>query len=394
MIVPAHELYPWQGPMPILLLAGSPREMGKSHGEACGEWIRLVAEDYWQALESPPFSIPHREILDGITEIESLIVKHTDNAYLEEMRGIADGAGLTYEDVFVANCGFDLMVSRSDAAARAEMFSKFERLSTSCASFVAWGRSTIDGRIICTHNNDGPRYPAQYQAVIIARPQEGFAFISPSTVGKLGQHSMMNSQGVFVVGTALDNGTKDKVERAGVPLDVIFRYIAQYCSSTREAVDTLARLPLAVAGNFMFADRSRDVELVQATPFFSASVRPQGQRDYLHVTNHALVEEIKPYLSLRSLSSTHYRYETMVGDLEAKYGDIDEEVAKQVMSSHFDWSVQDTNPCENTPCRHHEYRGELGGTNRCSVWNLDELTAQVALGNPCKADWVNISEEL
>jgi isopenicillin-N N-acyltransferase-like protein len=380
--------------MPILHIAGSPRELGMRHGEECRRWIGLIAEDYWQALESPPASIPRREILEGIREIESMIVEHTDEAYLEEMRGIAEGAGLTYEDIFVANCGFDLMVSRSDAAARAEMFSKFEKLSTRCASFVAWGRATENGQIICTHNNDGPRYPAQYQVVIIARPQDGFAFISPSTVGKLGQHSMMNSQGLLVVGTALDNGTKDRVEEVGVPLDVIFRYIAQYCSTTREAVETLARLHLTVAGNFVFADRNRDVELVQATPYFSTSLRAEAEKDYLLVTNHALAEEIKPYLSLRPLSSTHYRYETMARDLEAKYGHIDEEVARQVMSSHYDWSIGDIHPCENTPCRHHEYKGELGGTNRCSVWDLDALTAQVALGNPCKADWVNISGEL
>jgi len=380
--------------MPTLHLVGSPLEMGTKHGKECRQWIALVAQDYWEALENPPVSIPHADVLDGIREIEVLIAEHTDEAYLEEMRGIADGAGLTYEDVFVANCGFDLMVSRSDPSARAEMFSRFEKLSTRCASFVAWGGATVDGRIICTHNNDGPRYPAQYQVAIIARPEQGLAMISPSTVGKLGQHSMMNSQGLFVVGTGLDNGTKDRVQKAGVPLDVIFRYISQYCSNTREAVDTLARLPLSVAGNFVFADRNRDVELIQATPYFSASIKPVEGKDYLHVTNHALVEEIKPYLSLRPLSSTHYRYQTMARDLEANYGYIDAAMAKQIMSSHYDWSVQDIHPCENTPCRHHEYKGELGGTNRCTVWDLDALTVQVALGNPCKADWISISDEL
>ncbi len=394
MIGPVHELYPWEGPMLTLHLEGSPREIGKRHGEACSNWIKLIAEDYWQAMESPPICIPRKDILDGIREIETLIVQHTDETYLDEMRGIAEGAELTYEDVFVANCGFDLMVSRSEPAVRGEMFSRFERLASRCASFAAWGRATENGKIICTHNNDGPRYPAQFQVVMIVRPEEGLAFISPSTVGKLGQHSMMNSQGLLVVGTALDNGTKDKVEEAGVPLDVIFRYIAQNCSTTAEAVEALAGLPLAVAGNFMFADSNRDVELIHATPYLSASVKPEPERDYLHVTNHALVEEVKPYLSLRPLSSTHYRYQTMGRDLEANYGHITEAVAKEIMSSHYDWSVQDIHPCENTPCRHHEYKGELGGTNRCTVWDLDALTVQVALGNPCGADWVSVSEVL
>jgi len=368
--------------------------MGRKHGEACKEWIKLVVEDYWRALQSPPISIPRQDIFDGIKEIERLIVRHTDETYLDEMQGIAEGAGLEYEDIFVSNCGFDLMVARSEPAIRAEMFSRFERLSPRCASFAAWGQATEEGEIICTHNNDGPRYPSQFQVTMVFRPENGFAFISPTTVSKVGQHSMMNSQGLFVVGTGLDNGTKTKVDDLGVPLDVIFRYIAQHCSTTAQATETLASLPLTVAGNFLFADRHRNVELIQATPHFRVPVKPNPQKDYLLVTNHALVEEIKPYLSLRPYSSTHYRYHTMSNDLEANYGHINEDTAKEMMSSHYDWSVQDIHPCENTPCRHHEYKGELGGTNRSSVWNLDAPSIHVALGNPCKGNWMSISNAL
>jgi isopenicillin-N N-acyltransferase-like protein len=253
-----------------------------------------------------------QDILEGIREIEGLIIRHTEEAYLDEMRGIAAGARLAYEDVFLANCGFDLMIARSDPTTRAEMFSRFERLSPQCAAFAAWGQATEGGEMICTHNNDGPRYAGQFQVTMVVRPEQGLAFISPTTVGKVGQHSMMNSHGLFVVGTGLDNGTKTRVNDLGVPLDVIFRHIAQYCATTAQAVEMLASLPLTGAGNFMFADRHRNVELIQAAPQYRVSVKPEPQTDYLLVTNHALVEEIKPYLSLRPYSSsTHYRYQTL-----------------------------------------------------------------------------------
>jgi predicted choloylglycine hydrolase len=204
---------------------------------------------------------------------------------------------------------------------------------------------------------------------------------------------MMNSQGLLVVGTCLDNGTKTRVDDLGVSLNVIFRHIAQHCATTAQAVEVFASLPLTVAGNFFFADRYRDVELVQATPHFRVSVKPDPQKDYLLVTNHALVEEIKPYLSLRPYpSSTHYRYYTMSNDLETNHGHINEDTAKEIMSSHYDWSIQDIHPCENTPCRHHEYSGEFGGTNRSCVWNVDALSGHVTLGNPCKGNWVSISK--
>jgi isopenicillin-N N-acyltransferase-like protein len=394
MLQPVHELYPWAGSMPALHLEGSPHQIGERHGRACGSWIRLIADYYWQVLRDPPCTIPHCDILDGIREIEALIVEYTGQAYLEEMRGIADGAGLTYDDVLVVNCAYDLMVSRSDPAVRAAQFARFERVAPRCSSFIAWGRATERAKLICTHNDDGPRYPGQFQVAKIVRPEEGLAFISPSMVGRLGQHSMMNSKGLLVVGTALDNGTKRKAEGTGLPLSVIFRFITQHCSTTAEAVRTLASFPLMVAGNFVFADPNRDVELIQATPHFSVSVGPDPQKDYLHVTNHALVEEIKPYLSLRPTGSTHYRYQTLGMDLDAEYGHINAQVAKRIMSSHYDWSVQDTRPCENSLCRHHEYKGEWGGTNRCSVWDLDDLTLEVALGNPCRGEWLSVSDML
>lgn len=391
MLQTAHELFPWAGPMPILHLQGSPREMGERHGQECGRWIGRVAEHYWQVLQASPLAIPHREILKGIREIEALIVEHTGEAYLEEIRGIADGAGVTYDDIFVLNCAYDLMVSRGDPAVRGEKHSRFERLASGCSSFVAWGRATKGGRVIGTHNDDGPRYPGQFQVIRIVRPEEGFSFISPSMVGRLAQHSTMNSQGLLVVGTALDNGTKEHVEEAGLPLSVIFRHLSQHCSTTAEAVQTLERLPLIVAGNYLFADRSRTVELIQATPLHRVSVKPEPGDQHVHVTNHALVEEIKPYLDLRPLGSTHYRYQTLERDIHAEYGRIDKDVAKGIMSSHYDWSAHARRPCENSPCRHHEFSGEWGGTNRCSMWDLDDLTAEVALGNPCTADWVSVS---
>lgn len=389
MLKPAHELYPWEGPMPVLHLEGSPREMGRAHGEACRDWIRLTVENYWQSLQSSPLDLSRQDILDGISESKRAVVRYTDEAYLDEMRSIAEGAGLEHEDIFLAHCMFDLAIIHSDPIVQAQTFSQFERLSPQCSAFAAWGQATEGGEMICTHNNDGPRYPGQFMVMVVVRPEQGYSFMYPTTVGRAGQHSMMNSQGLVIVGTALDNGAKTRTGDIGVPLGIIFRHVVQHCDTTAQAVEVLAGLRLTTPGNFLIADRHGHVELVQAALDHRVSLKPDPHRDYLLVTNHALVEEIKPHLSLRPYpGSTHYRHHTISQDLEANYGHINEDMAKQMMSSHHDWSVQGIHPCENTPCRHHEYKGELGGTKWTCVWNLDDLSGHVSLGNPCKGNWV------
>ena len=246
--------------------------------------------------------------------------------------------------------------------------------------------------MIATHNNDGPRFPEQFQVCRLVRPTQGLAFVSPTIVGRVAQHSMLNEAGLFLAGLALEAGIPERGSRHGLPLPFVFRHIIQTCSCVPDAVKTLSELPLINAGNYLFADRERRVELVQATPKRQVSVQADSKNDYFHVTNHALSEEIKPHLVLRPTdSNTYYRHASLDRLLQAKHSSIDEYVARDIMSNHYDVSVSDFKPGENSLCRHHEYHGELGGTCRSSVWNLDTGSAQIALGNPCKGNWVEVA---
>ena len=388
-------LYPWDGPMPIVVQTGAAREMGRTLGSACRRAVTIVADHAWQVLQSSQIGLSRQEIIAEVDALCDVVADCGGEDYLEEMAGMAEGAGLEEIDLRVLNCGFDLTLIYSDTQARAQDYSRFERLTDECSSFVAWDEATVDGHIIATHNSDGPRFPAQFQVCRLVRPTQGLPFISPTIVGRVGQHSMLNGAGLFLAGLALEAGIPKNGSRHGLPLPFVFRHIIQTCATVPEAVKTLGELPLVNAGNYLFADRERRVELVQATPKRQVSRQPDPNANTFHVTNHALSEEVKPYLVMRpDPSNTHYRYASLGRLLRDEHGVIDEQKARGIMSSHYDVSVSAVNPGENSLCRHHEYQGELGGTCRSSVWNLDAGTAEIALGNPCRENWVEIASFL
>lgn len=384
-------LYPWDGPMPSVVQTGAARQMGCVLGSACRRAITTVVDHTWKVLQSDQLGLSRQDIIAEVDALCDVVADCGGEEYLKEIAGMAEGAGLEEIDLRVLNCGFDLTLIYTDPEVRAEAYSRFERLLDECSSFVAWDEATTDGRMIAAHNSDGPRFPAQFQVCRLVRPDRGLPFISPTIVGRVGQHSMLNGAGLFLAGLALEAGVSEKGSRYGLPLPFVFRHIIQTCGTVSEAVSTLGKLPLVNAGIYLFADRDRQVELVQATPKLQVSRKPGPGDCTLHATNHALSEEIKPYLMMRpETSNTHYRYASLGRQLQDEHGGLDEQVARDIMTSHYDESVSAINPGENCLCRHHEYQGDLGGTCRSSVWNIDSGAAQIALGNPCRGNWVDV----
>src|SRR5258708_16268496 len=87
-------------PFPLIDLAGSPRERGRTHGKAAADRLRRGVKMYSEALLKNGVDwkeLEHRaERL--VPQIESF-----DPAYVEEMRGIAEGAGEPFVGAVLMN---------------------------------------------------------------------------------------------------------------------------------------------------------------------------------------------------------------------------------------------------------------------------------------------------
>jgi len=382
-----NELYPWQGPIPIIKVQGNPFDMGYSYGRQCRNLVQMTAERWWTVFLALP-RVGKKRLEREVEHYKEVIEREIGEEYLEEMRGLAEGSDLDFEEILLINCSWDLLLTLPTPEAHVSYMS-------ACSSFAAWGKAVSEGNVICGHNDDGARYRDQFLVLLIAQPEKGNTFATPIVPGYLGYHSMVNDKGFVHLETALENGCPSKEFSYNLPMWILLRYLAQYSDGTKEATDKLLKFSPSTPLSFLFSDKNSEIQLIQATSKHNIAIEPVT--NFTVLTNHALSENIKNYLLMREHpSSTDYRYQTIKKHIEDSKGAINLTGAKRIMGSHFDSSCGKINPGANTPCNHREYEGELAGTVRSIVVRISDnsVSGEVSLGNPCNGEWVGFEFNL
>src|SRR5262245_2124450 len=103
-------------PFPLIELSGSPRERGRQHGEAVPDRIKRGIAMY---SESPLQDGDDSKQLEQRAEAMVPVVDKFDPAYVEEMRGIAEGSGQPFDGVMLMNARTEMV-----AAARQQQVQK------------------------------------------------------------------------------------------------------------------------------------------------------------------------------------------------------------------------------------------------------------------------------
>jgi len=216
-----------------LYLAGTPYEMGYQHGVLARDLIhgfRQAAYDYVNSQLPVP-----RWLARPLLFFHSAAYWPTIPAGLtQEMRGIADGAGVHPIEVLVSTAIW-------------EMF-----LVSGCSEFAAVGPVTADGTLLHGYNYDlmRPEHALiqPYLAAICYRPStglqsQGLPFFTVNTVGSVGANAGMNAAGISV---AWDNTNlrDDELTRGiglpMVPFIITLRRLLQGAQTLDEAIRTVA----------------------------------------------------------------------------------------------------------------------------------------------------------
>ncbi|NKB67688.1 MAG: hypothetical protein GKR89_11545 [Candidatus Latescibacteria bacterium] len=108
--------------LPLLEISGPPQERGHQHGEAFREQITTLLEAYFDYFETT--SRAHG--LKALTKERVLAIAGTYAEpaaryapdLVQEARGIAQGAGVSYEEILALNAFLDILDYMSDAFAR------------------------------------------------------------------------------------------------------------------------------------------------------------------------------------------------------------------------------------------------------------------------------------
>lgn len=128
---------------------------------------------------------------------------------------------------------------------------------------------------------------------------------------KLYMEDAINEHGLYIGLTA--SKLREKYWNYGFSSYHIIRYIAEHCKTTKEALAAFRKIPVAVPKNFLIADKTGDIAVIEHAAKSYKILRPKKLLgvDYIIHTNHCLSPEyakVDPVLQCNPSADTFLRY--------------------------------------------------------------------------------------
>jgi isopenicillin-N N-acyltransferase like protein len=221
---------------PVVECRGHGRQRGRAHGEALRPWIRALLER-WDADAESRLRRPAATLvadLVGGSGFLAAIERHTPDL-LEEVRGIAEGAGVAFERVLALN----LMDEEWWMTAPAE-----PREACTLVALAGEGERPT----VLAQNMDLPVVMDGAQAILRTEDAGGCGAIltAAGMIGLMG----VNPAGV---GVCVNTLAMLRHSRGGLPVAFVMRGALEH-STAAEAAGFLARVPHASGQHYALAD--------------------------------------------------------------------------------------------------------------------------------------------
>jgi isopenicillin-N N-acyltransferase like protein len=178
-------------------------------------------------------------------------------AYLDEIRGIAEGAALDPRDVLAINVRTEVMF-----AAKARQAAGRPRPPDGCTAFAVVPAPGAGGSTLIGQNWDWLPHSSETVVVLEARQDEGPDFVTVVEAGLLAKTGM-NSSGLGLVTNAMV--TDADTGQPGIPYHVALRAILD-CETVSDALAALQSGERSSAANYLIAHRDGSAVDVEAAP--------------------------------------------------------------------------------------------------------------------------------
>lgn len=203
---------------PVLHLKGSSYEMGYQHGVLLKESVRKNFDTLLNVKGSTtlakwgPIAVTPRPLIAMVVQVQR---PHVPDRYMEELRGLAEGAELPLADVEVGNF-------------IPEMFH--------CSGFALMNSATADGSMLHGRVLDyAVDWGLQEHAIIIvAEPEGRVPFVNVTYAGFVGSVTGMNAEQISIG----EMGGRGLGHWEGVPMAFLLREALETASNLEEAIST------------------------------------------------------------------------------------------------------------------------------------------------------------
>ena len=306
-------------------------------------------------------------------------------AYLEEMRGIADGAGLDLTDVLAINVRTEVMyAAKARQAPLAGHARQAPNAPAECSAFAVvqdQPAATLLGQ-----NWDWLLHSAETLVLLEARQDDGPDFVTVVEAGLLAKTGM-NAAGLGLVTNALV--TDADIGAPGLPYHVLLRAVLD-CATVTEALMVLQAGERSSSANYLIAHSSGAALDVEAAPGDFTRLYPlYPDHGLLLHTNHFLSPRLHPVdLSSWAMPSSAVRLQrlrafgsdTRLGGQHRTLDDF-----RVLLADHADYP--------HSVCSHPdpgEHPLEQGATIASVLMDLTAGRMWVAAGHPCQARYQDV----
>jgi len=229
-------------PFPLITLTGSPYERGVQYGKAALERVQRSCAMYSGTLDTLGLSESEKQTLIGgfLEEIAAFDVN-----YVEEMKGIAEGAQVRLSDIVMLNARTEVVAkARLNRAGGGE-----SPVDEGCTGAVILPSIAADGRLIHGQNWDWRTQCVDTAVVLRVLRDDGPDFLTFVEAGGLAR-SGLNAAGISITANYLESELDH--QQVGVPLVCLRRKVLEQ-EHLSDAFRVVAAAPKACSNNMIIA---------------------------------------------------------------------------------------------------------------------------------------------
>ncbi len=289
----------WVEDQRLVLLSGTPREVGLAHGKLLKEEARRCADSVIYLIGAVQTVRSGKWFLDELRSAYRRLEPFIPPDQIAEIDALAEGAGVGREEARLANVFPELF---------------------HCSGFALFGKATAGGKLYHGRVLDymtaiGLQDSA---AIMVIRVDGKIPFATIGYAGFIGSVSGMNARQISLG----EMGGRGEGHWDGVPMATLMRRALEECSTLEEVVKLWTDSPRTCEYFYVFADgKIPDAVGVGATPGKIEFVKP-GK-------SHPLLGEGIPDAVILSADD---RLKLLRKRVQENYGEIDQEKAMWLMS--------------------------------------------------------------
>lgn len=342
-------------------IEGEPFERGYQHGYLAAPEIKEVMRNlkylsYWDTGKNWSFFVDAGE---------KIFVPHLEKEFLDEIKGIADGAkaagvDVTWQEILAWNAYYELFYFWWPNEMEGKYAFGGGKERDHCSAFIATGNATNDGSIVIAHNTWEAYELAQFSNELLdIVPYKGHRIFMQCLPGYISSHTdfFVNDAGIMGTETAISGLNQLDLN------SVIDCFRARKAMQYSDDLDQFAKAMIkdnngGSADSWLLGDEKTGeiMRLELGLKYYNISKSKDGYYIGFNAPTDPRIRNLECSFTGYSDIRRHQgaRQVRLTQLVEQYYGKIDIDIAKAILADHYDVYLNKTNPSSRTIDGHYE----------------------------------------